>query len=343
MDNQQDWHAHFESYDCTETGEPYDGSTFLDKVLDPFGDCLVCYEMNGRPLPRDHGAPVRALVPGHAGARQPKWLHKIQMRPFGYPTLQCRGMPPIVDFENDLAVWPPKRGMKGINVVQAMPVQSIVCWPPQNATLSPENDCIEIKGVAWSGGGTGIYRVDVTIDGGKTWETADLYKPVVQHRRAQYGWTQFFYKYPLSKEMKDKLAAGEKLNLDVTSKAVDAHFNVQPDDPRPHWNSRGVAVNHWYRVKTTVDPSMKKGNTTNPQRFMSKQRQFANTPTSGKFNVPWKEHGWSVPPAAKGEGHKDWYTALTKENESNEPGISANIDWDFYRNLKCAPYWEQPR
>lgn len=346
MDNQQDWHAHFESYDCNETGEPYQGSTFMDKVVDPFGDCLVCYEMNGTDLPCDHGYPVRALVPGHAGARQPKWLHKIELRPYGYPTLQCRGMPPNLDFENNLAVWPPKRGMQGINVVQEMPVQSIVCWPPQNATVSLSDNSIEIKGVAWSGGGSGIYRVDVSIDGGKTWESADtLHKPVVQHRRAQYGWTQFFHTARLTEEMKEQLKKQKTINLEVTSKAVDSHFNVQPDDPIPHWNSRGVAANHWYRVSIAAQRAAQRAGkgVNNPQETMSKRGQFANAPSSGQFNVPWREHGWSVPPQAKGEGHNDWYKLLDQSNSKAEPGISAKIDWKYYQNLKCAPFWDQPR
>jgi hypothetical protein len=232
--------------------------------------------------------------------------------------------------------------MHGINVVQEMPVQSIVCSPPQNSTLTVGDDFIEVKGVAWSGGGSGIYRVDVSIDGGKTWQAAsELYKPVVQHRRGQYGWTQFFHKQPLSEEMKAALARGEPVKLDIVSKAIDSHFNVQPDDPRPHWNSRGVVANHWYRVKATIDPSLKHG--LNPAADLSSKGQFANTPSAGKHLVPWNEHGWAVPPQAKGQGHHDWYKLSNKENTKNEPGVDHTIDWNFYRSLKCAPFWEQPR
>jgi sulfite oxidase len=46
----------------------------IEKAADPNGDVLLAYEMNGRPLERDHGAPLRALVPGIAGARSVKWL-----------------------------------------------------------------------------------------------------------------------------------------------------------------------------------------------------------------------------------------------------------------------------
>ncbi len=40
------------------------------QVLDPFGDVVLAYEMNGETLSRDHGFPVRLMAPGHAGCRQ---------------------------------------------------------------------------------------------------------------------------------------------------------------------------------------------------------------------------------------------------------------------------------
>ena len=48
-------------------------------VLRRRGDVLLAYEMNGVPLPRDHGFPVRALVPGVVGARSVKWLGTISV------------------------------------------------------------------------------------------------------------------------------------------------------------------------------------------------------------------------------------------------------------------------
>lgn len=45
--------------------------------MDPRGDVLLAFEMNGEPLPADHGAPVRVVVPGVAGCRSVKWVSRL--------------------------------------------------------------------------------------------------------------------------------------------------------------------------------------------------------------------------------------------------------------------------
>lgn len=60
-----------------ETGVPYAGVIPVEKALDPFGDAILAYEMNGEVLPRDHGYPIRLLAPGHAGCRNVKWVSSI--------------------------------------------------------------------------------------------------------------------------------------------------------------------------------------------------------------------------------------------------------------------------
>eukprot|EP01084_Bolivina_argentea_P118403 210093_1 len=72
-------HFHFTGTDTDETGLEYGVSIPLDKAVDGRGDVLLAYEMNGIPLPRDHGYPVRALVPGFAGARNCKWIKEVSL------------------------------------------------------------------------------------------------------------------------------------------------------------------------------------------------------------------------------------------------------------------------
>jgi sulfite oxidase len=49
------------------------------KAFSPFGDVILAYEMNGEPLTRDHGYPLRMIVPGYAAVRNVKWVSKIQL------------------------------------------------------------------------------------------------------------------------------------------------------------------------------------------------------------------------------------------------------------------------
>ena len=51
-------------YDHDEVGNQYCCSFPFEKAIDPFGDVIIAYEMNGVPIPRQHGYPVRAIVPG---------------------------------------------------------------------------------------------------------------------------------------------------------------------------------------------------------------------------------------------------------------------------------------
>merc|ERR1719383_294370 len=69
--------CNFIGADEDETGVPYAGVLPMEKVIDPFGDVILAYEMNGETLPPDHGYPLRLVAPGHAGCRNVKWVEEI--------------------------------------------------------------------------------------------------------------------------------------------------------------------------------------------------------------------------------------------------------------------------
>lgn len=100
-------------YDHDETGYTYGGSFPFLKAVDGLGEVLLAYEMNGEDLPRDHGYPVRLVIPGHVGARQVKWLRKLKLSnepsKKSYQAKSYLGFAPDVTFEKDLAHWPPAR------------------------------------------------------------------------------------------------------------------------------------------------------------------------------------------------------------------------------------------
>lgn len=66
----------FEGLDTDVSNVPYGASIPFEKAIDPKGDVILAFEMNGKPISRDHGFPVRAVVPGVVGARNVKWLGK---------------------------------------------------------------------------------------------------------------------------------------------------------------------------------------------------------------------------------------------------------------------------
>lgn len=163
--------VNFIAEDTDETGNPYAGVLPIGKVIDPFGDAILAYEMNGETLPRDHGYPLRLLAPGHAGCRNVKWVSTIDVSEapseLDAGSKLDRHFAPNYTFleqirhgdEHYSADSVAKSGTKQSirldqgPVIQTLPVQSIICFPQNKATLSGERSTIEVKGFAWSGGG----------------------------------------------------------------------------------------------------------------------------------------------------------------------------------------------
>ncbi|KAI7843653.1 hypothetical protein COHA_002555, partial [Chlorella ohadii] len=163
-------HIQFEGYDVDMEKTCYGASIEVEKAMDPHGDVLLAFEMNGAPLPADHGFPVRVVVPGVAGCRSVKWLAKIvasdeESHSF-WQRRDYKAFSPSTDWDN--VDW------DAAPSIQNMPVTSHICEPARGAVV--DDDEVTVKGYAWSGGGQGIIRVDVSADGGKTWHDAQLQK-----------------------------------------------------------------------------------------------------------------------------------------------------------------------
>jgi sulfite oxidase len=220
----------------------YGASIPWTKAVAADGDVILAYEMNGQTLPRDHGFPVRAVVPGIVGARNVKWLSKIHASkdesPNHWQQLDYKGFCPSIDWHNV--------DFKSAPAIQELPVQSAITQPVEGYEIAPDAKDISMKGFAWSGGGRGIVRVDVSADGGANWTTAELSPPENQKWNRVWGWTIWKADLPVPPTVPVDEQGRRKYQLIV--KAVDSSYNTQPDTMEPIWNLRGVLANAWHRV-----------------------------------------------------------------------------------------------
>jgi DMSO/TMAO reductase YedYZ molybdopterin-dependent catalytic subunit len=141
-------------------------------------EVLIAYEMNGRPLPPQHGFPARLVVPGWYGMAHVKWLRDIEVIDHEFDGLQN-----AVSYR--LAQHPDEQGTP---VTRIEPRALLV--PPGFPDLVTRNrgahpGPLVLEGRAWSGWGP-VTRVEVSADDGRIWWDADLDEPV-----DTYAWRRF--------------------------------------------------------------------------------------------------------------------------------------------------------
>jgi len=178
-------------------------------------DTLLAYEMNGEPLTREHGAPLRLLVPGWYGMASVKWLSRLTLleRPF-------RGF-----FQHDRYVIDGRP-------LTAMATRAIIAWP-QDGDVVVRGAQI-VRGYAWSGE-TPVLSVEVSLDGGSSWDRADL---IGEPR--PYVWREWSHPW----DARDVRA------VTLLARAYDASGHGQPDQARR--NQLGYANNSIQRVRVRV-------------------------------------------------------------------------------------------
>jgi DMSO/TMAO reductase YedYZ molybdopterin-dependent catalytic subunit len=202
--------------------EQFARSMSLEEALS--GDNLLCYEMNGVPLPREHGFPLRLIAPGWYGVANVKWLTRIEVMDQRFAgRFMARDYVSIREQVRDgQTVWT-------FNTVKHDRLKSAP------AKVTRRRGRYSIMGAAW---GAPIAEVEVQIDDGP-WRTATL-----DHRHARHGsrdrnglaWRFWTLEW-------GRPAAGEHT---IRSRAFDVDGNVQPplDDPYlaskvTFWESNG--------------------------------------------------------------------------------------------------------
>lgn len=192
-------------------------------------EVLLAYEINGQPLPPQHGFPLRLVVPGWYGMASVKWLHRISVL-----------REPYKGYQNDQAYrYREEAEEEGVPVTRMVPRALMI--PPGIPDFMSRVRYIdlgpcEIEGRAWSGWGP-IERVEVSVDGGRTWEQAGLEDPP-----SPYAWAPWSYRW-------DPREPGE---YELCCRALDSCGNEQPT--QTPWNRGGYSNNEVHRVKMVVRP-----------------------------------------------------------------------------------------
>lgn len=228
--------------------EAYGASIPITSALDPRGDVLLATRMNDLPLPRDHGFPVRVVVPGHVAARCVKWLKTIVVSPDESNTTWQR---------KDYKCFGPnetKQDWDKYKSIQEMPVTSAITRAriKQRSGGHSSAGTIEVAGYAYSGGGREIQRVDISMDGGQTWDQAKLVCRDGQLERGQKSWCWKRWTY----EAAVPAAAGagaDRRTVHMVVKATDDAYNTQPESHGCIYNLRGNLATAWHRVDLKLD------------------------------------------------------------------------------------------
>jgi sulfane dehydrogenase subunit SoxC len=136
----------------------------IEKAMD---DALIAFAQNGERLRPEQGYPVRLLLPGYEGNMSVKWLHRLKV-----------GNEPFMTREETskyTGLMPDGRASQFNFVMEA---KSVITRPAAGGAINGGPGLIQITGFAWSGAGK-IKQVDVTVDGGRSWQEATLDVPVL--------------------------------------------------------------------------------------------------------------------------------------------------------------------
>jgi len=190
-------------------------------------DVLLAYEVNGVPLPPQHGFPLRLLVPGWYGMTSVKWLGRISLLDTRFDGYQMRHSYRLRQEEDEVGEPLARIRVRALMVPPGIPEFRT------RARTVPVGETV-IEGRAWSGEAD-VSGVEVSVDGGETWAEAEL-RPSMDGRWAWCGWRFSWNAEP-----------GEYV---LCCRARDEGGNVQPLEAA--WNVGGYANNAVQRVPVTV-------------------------------------------------------------------------------------------
>ena len=189
-------------------------------------EVLLVYEMNGEPLPPQHGYPLRLLMPGWYGMASVKWLDRIEAVAEAFQGYQMTRA-----YHYTRTADGPGEAVTLIRARALMIPPGIPDFMTRNRLV--DAGAVTLTGKAWAGR-VGVSDVEVSVDGGATWSKAEL-----GESESPYSWRTWTFLW--------NATPGEQVLL---VRAIDAHKNTQPIDQE--WNFGGYGNNGVQRVNVIV-------------------------------------------------------------------------------------------
>lgn len=181
-------------------------------------EVMLAWDMNGKPLPRIHGYPLRIVVFGYIGARSVKWLYRIK-------AIKTPSWAPVQSME--YLYFQQQVGKHNLRLtdgiqIQEMPVSSAIMSPWTKQVII-HNGTIRCKGWAYSGGGRWPERVELSADGGFNWFPVPL-----ENLSKKRTWTWRTWKIDLPVDSEGW--------TEIVCRCWDNALNTQPSTVRDAWN-----------------------------------------------------------------------------------------------------------
>ncbi|KAJ5805970.1 Eukaryotic molybdopterin oxidoreductase [Penicillium pulvis] len=194
-------------------------------------EVILAWEMNGEPLPKIHGYPMRVVVLGYIGARSVKWLYRIKA--IENPSLAPVQSREYLYFNQQVGKYN-LRPTDGIQI-QEMPVSSAIMSPWTKQAIVHRGK-IRCKGWAYSGGGRWPERVELSADGGFSWYDVP---PEKLSKKGKWTWRTWEYDLPCDVEGW----------IEIVCRCWDNSLNTQPLNVRAAWNWGLHVTSSAHRIK----------------------------------------------------------------------------------------------
>jgi len=205
----------------------------IAKALAP--ETLVAWALNGEPIPPLHGGPLRIVAPGYPGSASQKWITRIAIRDrehdgermrnlhYRLPRVPVRPLAAGERYDESL-----------FDVITDMPARAVIT-APVDGFAAQGGAALAVRGRAWSGH-TPLTGVEVSCDGGRTWQAAAL-GPLPD----VFAWLRFTA----------TLTPPPAGAIEIIARATDARGRAQPLGSTP-WNPRGYCNNTVHRVRGVI-------------------------------------------------------------------------------------------